>query len=176
MVTDFPGWKVAKTPKASVVNMKQRVLGTWGGGATALRSLMKDISFQWLTHKNWHTLSQWPPGKDEHKKVNHHLSSFEPAHFQLIISKAWTESLSPTHLPNGPDEVDQGLVIWKLRWFDGLLCWGKLIGTKRVQSRYIKSPALSVLTDRRSEWTHQTAAAFGLTRGFSSASRLKDQC
>lgn len=37
-------------------------------------------------------------------------------------------------------------------------------------------PTLSALAEKGSEWTHQTAAAFGLTPGLSSASRLRDQC
>lgn len=111
------------------------VLGTWGGGATAPHSSMKGISFQWLTYKNWHTLSQWSPGKDEDKKVNHHLSSFEPAHFQLIISKAWTEESCHIY----PMVLMKLIKVLSI-WFDGLVPWGKLIGTKRVESRYSSNP------------------------------------
>lgn len=66
-------------------------------------------------------LSQCSPGKHEHR-VNHHLSSFEPAQFQLIIYKPLTEGgcLSPAHGPDGRDEGYEGLIISELRHFDGL--------------------------------------------------------
>lgn len=92
--------------------------------------LMKDMSFQWLSCKNWHASTRWSPGEDK-KNVKSIITSalFRPDRPGpiIVIRKAWTPAV------RGGSGLGLRVVLEKLikvqseTWGgDETLSWGKL--------------------------------------------------